>query len=131
MTQLYNLNGVVVTDTAFITPNGDQYPIRNITSVKVRHAEAEHINRITVAAFACWFVWFVSAGTVETSWIGLLVISIPVLLYWYFGQRYVLLIGSGGVDQTSLSFPKREEYLSTLSEIAAAINVSIANLQKT
>ena len=32
----YNDGAIVVTDTTFITPNGDQYPIRNITSVQVR-----------------------------------------------------------------------------------------------
>jgi hypothetical protein len=37
MTQIYYDNfGVKVTDTMFIAPTGDQYPIRNISSVQVR-----------------------------------------------------------------------------------------------
>jgi len=130
--QFYNSNGIIVTDTAFITPNGDQYPIRNISSVKVRRNDAPNGNKLALAAVALWVLWLLKASPPEgEAAICAFLAMVLVFTYLYFGRRYVLLIGSGGMDQTSLSFPLRQENYNTLLEIAAAINASIANLQKT
>jgi hypothetical protein len=141
--QFYNSAGVVVTDTSFITPNGDQYPIRNITSVKIRKQGGRWgwiFLQVTVT------VLFISLIPKETDMASevpqtlrlfnnlflLFLVNFICFLIWYFNRRCVLLIGSGGVDQTALSFKRwRKRDVDAIHEIAAAINASIANLQKT
>jgi hypothetical protein len=148
--QFYNSNGIVVTDTAFITPNGDQYPIRNISSVKVRKVG---MNGKLLGLFVavCLLILAFSVRAVSESApalpsasevpaalrffnnaLFLLCIVGVSLIIWYFLSGYTLLIGAGGMEQAALSFRRwRKHDLNTLRDIAAAINASIANLQKT
>ena len=126
----YNIGGIVVTDTAFIASNGDQYPIRNITSVQVR--EDNKMFWLYMSMF--WYFIGLVRLLIDLSLVNSLsffLMGTLLLIYWYFSREYILWLGSGGVKQKSISFKKRNKKdLATLNDIADAINKSIANLQK-
>jgi len=125
----YNDNSIVVTDTTFITPNGDQYPIRNITSVQVREKNYWILLVIASIFLIPSLLGLVNEGNLVNTLPGF-VMGIAFAIWWYFSQVYILWIGSGGIIQKALSFPKRKSSdLEKLIKISKAINLSIANLQ--
>ena len=122
-TIFYEDSGIVVSDTTFILPNGDQYPVRNISSVKVRDKDIVGL----LVAGILFASYAIMVGNPYT-----LVVSLIFFTLWWLTRANVLLIGSGGITQEALTFNKREqEKLQLLISIAAAINESISNLQKT
>jgi energy-coupling factor transporter transmembrane protein EcfT len=126
----YNAGGVVVTDTTFITPNGDQYPIRNITSVQVREKNFWVLLILGIFFLLIGLASLIVNGNFASAMPSIF-LSFILLIYWYFSREYILWIGSGGLKQKSITFPKRnKKHLRTLIDIADAINKSIANLQK-
>lgn len=125
----YNNQSIIVTDTTFVTPNGDQYPIRNITSVQVRE---KNYWIILMAAFVFLLpsLLGIANGANLTSTLPGIMMAGAFGIWWYFSRVYILWIGSGGIIQKALSFPKRKSgSLENLIEISKAINQSIANLQ--
>lgn len=131
MTKMYyQNNGCSISDTVFITPNGDQYPIRNITSVKVRQKDYWLVLLIGI------FFLFLAYSSGEKN--GLTAdetkikfgIGIILILIWWYIRKFILWIGSGGIDQEALIYRKvTTGGLKNIHEIYDAINASIANLQ--
>ena len=129
----YNDGSIEVTDTTFITPNGDQYPIRNITSVQVREKNYWILLILGLVFLMPGLIGltvnFYDGQQINGS-IPLILMGLVLIVWWYFSREYILWIGSGGVIQKSLSFSKRNlKDLERIINIAKAINLSIANLQ--
>ena len=131
----YNDGAIVVTDTTFITPNGDQYPIRNITSVQVREKNYWILLILGLFFFLPGVIGLIVnsiEGQKIDSSIQLILMGIIFIVWWYFSRVYILWIGSGGLIQKTLSFPKQNSSdLGRMMNISKAINSSIANLQST
>jgi hypothetical protein len=131
MTKIYyQNNGCSISDTVFITPNGDQYPIRNITSVKVRQKDYWLV--LLIGIFFLFLAY--SSGekngfTADETKIKFGIGIILILIWWYI-RKFILWIGSGGIDQEALIYRKvTTGGLKNIHEIYDAINASIANLQ--
>jgi hypothetical protein len=126
----YQNNGCSISDTVFITPSGDQYPIRNISSVKVRQKNYWWI--LLLGIFILYLAYsngekkgFDSGEVLVPFLIGLITIAI-----WWFKREFILWIGSGGIHQEALTFKKANSGgLKNIREIYEALNASIANLQ--
>ena len=124
--------GVKVTDAMFIDSKGDQIPIRNISSVRVRCKKPENIANI-----AKWLgiVLMVLGGLalITSGDAGALTIAVLGIIFfstWYFNKVY-LEIGAGGTIQESLSAPARiAENWEAARRTAEAINTSITDMQK-
>jgi len=87
----YNDNSIVVTDTTFITPNGDQYPIRNITSVQVREKNYWILLVIASIFLIPSLLGLVNEGNLVNTLPGF-VMGIAFAIWWYFSQVYILWI---------------------------------------
>lgn len=138
MTTYYESENIVVTDTVFMTAKGDQYPIRNISSVMVRQFTKKTALIIGTLFFLIGLFLFISSkfgngiGSDSDTFVFYIFIGAIALAWWYFGRKYVLFIGSGGKQQEALTFPMwRGNKVATLQKISNAINQSIAGLQKT
>jgi hypothetical protein len=120
----YNKNDILVSDTVFIATNGDQYPIRNISSVSVR--SIYYIKFLIVAIFfVCTPKIYYDSHFPETALLG----GIP-LIVWFSLLKYQLMIGSGGILQVCIELPMwKLGSLQLLRDIKSAINESINNLQ--
>jgi hypothetical protein len=117
----YQNNGCTISDTVFITPTGDQYPIRNISSVKVR--EKNYWKILLLGIFILFLAY--SNDAPFPFVIGLITIAI-----WWFKREFILWIGSGGVHQEALKFKKiTKGGITNIQEIYDALNLSIANMQ--
>ena len=129
-TTFYDNFGIQVTDTVFKTPKGDQYPIRNISSVKVRSLPVW----IALIFAALAFIQGVSqfSSQPEQTVKQLVLTVIILLLYWYVLPARTLLIGTGGSPQPAIRLTQRhaKKFL-VLEEVSDALNSAIANLQKT
>lgn len=130
----YEKNSVKVTDTVFVTPRGDQYPVRNISSVAIRRIDNKNL------FFACVVLVFLGilaspSNSYRGSWeptIFLTLAGFACLYLWHKSKRVSLKIGSGGIIQDAITFPDSDEFGNkVLIEIADAINDAISNLQKT
>lgn len=133
--EFYNDGSIVVTDTTFITPIGDQYPIRNITSVQVREKNywiLLILGLLFIIPGMIGLVVNLIEGQKIDGALPLILMGLFLIVWWYFSREYILWIGSGGVIQKTLSFPKRNSSdLGRMMNISKAINSSIANLQST
>lgn len=130
MTNYYDEKSVSVTDTVFITPSGDQYPIRNISSVMVRQFPERLALIIGVLCILAQIVLFIDSKSSPS--LVFLIVGLIALAWWYFKRKYVLFIGSGGTMQEALSFPMyKGNRVDDLQKISNAINRAIAGLQKT
>ena len=125
----YDNNGIKVTDTTFITPEGDQYPIRNITSVQVRQNQKIILLIIAALIFLNTITKGMSAKA-EDYVIGF-AISAALVAAWWFTRKYILFIGAGGTLQKAIVYKRHLANVKILSDVATALNASIANLQKT
>lgn len=136
-TVFYEKNGVLVSDSAFVNSNGNQYPIRNITSIEIK----EKINSpVGLYAFG-GLLFLIGLIIINFSGIGfvsgiLVILGVAII----FGAKKAalnsskieLLIGGGGTPQTGMSLPFKDPNSKLiLDEIAKAIGDSISNLQKT
>lgn len=145
-TVFYDKNHVKVTDSVFVTPTGDQYPIRNISSVSVREVENKPLLYggafltflglfilYSTSAFAQMAAPSYSSGSgFSLSGIGSLLLGAALLYLWHKSKKYALIIGTGGVLQQAMAFPKTEaDKFQILQEISLAINAAISNLQNT
>ena len=120
----YDQNNVKVTDAVFVTPIGDQYPIRNITSVSVRAIDNKLYLYLglffTALGFYLIFTSSVYAQTPPAgignssssfSIIGLIFFSLGmILLYlWKKSKEFALKIGTGGMIQNAITFPRKNQ----------------------
>lgn len=136
-TVFYEKNGVTVSDSAFINSAGNQYPIRNITSIEIKEKINSPIGIIILGGIllAIGIVIINSAGIGIISGI-LTALGIIFLLgaktAALNSSKIELLIGGGGTPQTGMSLPFKDPNSKLiLDEIAKAIGESISNLQKT
>jgi len=145
----YDQHGISVTDTVFITPVGDQYPIRNITSVAIRSIENKALLYIGIvlsllglyinyanSAFAqsppAAYYSTNSVSTFSMPGILILIAGLVCILIWHFTKKTALVLGAGGIIQTAISYPlNNTEGLLIMREVSSAINQSISNLQNT
>jgi len=133
MATYYDKNEITVTDAVFMTPKGDQYPIRNISGVMVRQFNERASLIIGILGFVIGvFYFFISMqGPINFLSIVGILIGIAGVGRWYLGRKYVLFISSGGIHQQAITFPIfKGNRVKDLQEISNAINSSISNLQK-
>lgn len=123
--------GVKVTDAMFVDATGDQVPIRNISSVRVRCKVP-----LKAAKFCKWLgIVLVILGVLplisgEAGALGISFLGVMLFLCWYLNKIY-LEIGAGGVIQESLQAPARiPENWEAVRKTAEAINTSITDMQK-
>jgi hypothetical protein len=140
----YDANGINVSDTVFVAPSGDQFPIRNITSVSVRESDNKMLLGIGGVLTAIGFFMsniqnaFAQMPTpsyqagVSMNGVVVLLTGIICLVAWHFTKQNTLYIGAGGTLQKAISYPKsQDEKLKILKDVSKAINESISNLQQT
>ena len=144
----YSQYGVSVTDTVFITPMGDQYPIRNITSVAIRAIENKVLLYIGITlSLLGLYINFAnsafaqmspstyvnhSASSFSLPGILILISGLFCILIWHLTKKTALVLGAGGILQTAISYPRNNaEGLIIMKEVSSAINLSISDLQKT
>jgi len=129
-TTFYDNFGIKITDAVFETPKGDQYPIRNISSVKIRKLPIWIIlipAAITLITATNKFM----NNHLEESSKDIFYTIILIALYWYLPSR-ALLICTGGKDQPAIRLSQRHaSKFHVLNEVSGALNASISNLQKT
>lgn len=124
--------GARVTSTMFVDPSGDQYPIRNITSVQVRF-KPMNIQQATIAK---WFgillavLGILMGATGEGDTGGALVVIGAVLVYLWWSNKILIHLGAGGVQQEAYSHPARKkENAERVQRLAKAINDAVAHIQ--
>jgi len=130
-TTFYDNFDVKVTDTVFVTPRGDQYPIRNISSVQVR-IKSNLILLIfgLVLIFSGWTEYYFEGK--DMSAIFWTCIGLLLLIGFKFFQLGTLYIGTGGRLQAAIVLNvKRPAKRTFLYDVSNAINAAISNLQKT
>ena len=129
----FDEGGAKVTTTMFIDPSGDQYPIRNITSVQVRFKPlsilkakiAKWLGIVLVALGLLMMVTGEPAGGVGFAAFGLL------FVYSWWSNKILIHIGAGGVQQDAYSHPARNaESAERVHRLATAINDALAHIQK-
>jgi len=127
----YDKNGCSISDTVFVTPIGDQYLIRNISSVKVRQNDYWWILALGII-FICLAIKGVAyMGIITDNVIGVFLLGIVTIIIWWFKRVFILWISSGGVYQEALTFQKAKSGgLQNIQQIYDALNLAIANLQK-
>ena len=132
----YEKDGITVTDTVFMNGKGNQYPIRNITSVEIKEKPTS-----SLLAFFGGFaivVGVISIFSTDSIVQSLVTIAVGAGMYVVGSKSgrnsstIELLIGGGGTAQTGMSLPLHDpSSKTTLDEISKAITESIAHLQKT
>ena len=128
----FSRDGMLVDDSKFMHANGDQYPIRNITSVKVREKDQKWklIIGLLLLGVALYYTANPVTGQLENN-ILLSTSGVIFLLWWWFSRKYIIWLGTGGMDRPGVVLRKTRENLDLIRDISAAINESISNLQKT
>ena len=146
----YSKDNVSVSDTVFTNREGDQFPIRNLSSVSIQ--SIVYFKTLLSSIFLL-FVGIVSIvfafndafneknasksrfqpSEIEYSIFNYLHIDNNLLLVsWFFVRKYRLFIGSAGTLQVGIDFPMwKSGSLQALEDIKSAINESINNLQST
>ena len=121
--------GLKITDTVLVTPSGDQYPIRNISSVKSQTVQKMWC---LVVGVLLVIVGVVSMFQADKGAAGAILIGPMFIAFWWFTKKVILEIGTGGLPQAVLTVqPASAKNLKFLNEAMSAINESISNLQKT
>ena len=125
---------------------GDQYPIRNVTSVAIRAIENKVLLYIGItlsllglyinfanSAFAQMSPsTYVNQSASSFSLPCILISGLFCILIWHLTKKTALVLGAGGILQTAISYPRNNaEGLITMKEVSSAINLSISDLQKT
>ena len=125
--------GAKVSSTMFVDPSGDQYPIRNITSVQVRYkplsVKGAKISKWVGIVVAAIGVIMAVTGEVEVGigWIGFGLLGV----YIWWANKILIHLGAGGVQQEAYSHPARDnENVERVQRLATAINDAIAHIQK-
>jgi hypothetical protein len=119
-----NESGTIAVSDTLLTFNGGHYPIRNISSVKLRVG-------IPIAWMPTMEKWgkrlSIAGVLVAIIFPPVLVVGIIMLLCWYFNPVWVE-ISSGGTKEFINRAYARTSYEGTL-EIFEAINISLRDIQ--
>ena len=133
----YEKNGVSVSDTVFNNGNGGQFPIRNITSVEIKYLQPSSFFGKFIGGFFLLVGAVITISSKDITF-GVVLIILGVVtagVAEYFAKQkstVLLFIGGGGTPQSAISLPLMDPNSKPeLDAIANAINISIANLQKT
>ena len=127
-----------VTTTMFVDYTGDQYPIRNITSVQIRYKPSKFATKLCkwlglfcliVGALVLFFTdTSADPDSVYVAW-GIVGFGVLLVMTW-LGARVYIVIGAGGTTQDTYQLPMwqkgAEEHVKRLS---TAINNAISGLQ--
>jgi hypothetical protein len=128
----FNRNGMLVDDSKFMHANGDQYPIRNITSVKVREKDEKWKLIIGLLLVGVSIYYATDPVSLDFQYNILAATSGAFfILWWWFSRKYIIWLGTGGMDRPGVVLRKTRENLDLIRDISTAINESISNLQKT
>ena len=106
--QNFNELGISITNTMFITPDGEQYPIRNISAVRFGTN-----NRTPFLIFSIIGLLF-SPFSILSGWVSMyaggiiFLISILALAAWYFGRTFNIYISTSGVEKSAISYNQLE-----------------------
>jgi hypothetical protein len=123
--ELLNANGVVVTNTRFVTPE-QTFSVRGITSVLASPAPPSRALGFTVIAFgAFFFLMSLSSPGLGTA-IGVVVLLGGLLLLGAAkGKGFVLILRSASGEVKALHSESRE----FVDQVAAAINRAIIQIR--
>ena len=128
----FNRNGMLVDDSKFMHANGDQYPIRNITSVKVREKDEKW--KLIIGLLLVGVSIYYAADPVSLEFQNNILSATSgalFILWWWFSRKYIIWLGTGGMDRPGVVLRKTRGNLDLIRDISTAINESISNLQKT
>lgn len=128
--KIYHQSDITITDSMFIDRTGDQYPLRNITSVKVRCKIPKQVaNVLKFVGFGLTALGIVMVVTIGTDGLSVVVIGLAALLAWFTNKVYIEL-GSGGIKQETYSAPARNpKNWEGAQQVAQAINEAISDMQ--
>lgn len=120
----FNDGGVTITNAMFITPDGSQYPVRNISAVRMK--SEDRLGWIIAAAIL--FVVGLINGFGEPP--VAILLSIICVFIWFFGRNFQLIISSGGSEVAALSYNQREKNKKEfLRSVLTALSLAISDLQ--
>ena len=91
--------GISVTDAMFISKEGEQYPIRNISSVRMGSTDRKGFlyAGVLIAIIGIWT--FVQNATPVSQLFTFLGIAIIPLIIWFFGRTFDIYISTSGVEK--------------------------------
>tara|TARA_B100001093_G_C26406015_1_gene833389 strand:- start:84 stop:488 length:405 start_codon:yes stop_codon:yes gene_type:complete len=107
----FNEFGITITSTMFITPDGEQYPIRNISAVRfgINNRTLFLLFSVIGLLFSSYLIYLSIGGYVNILTAGILfLISILTLAIWYFGRTFNIYISTAGVEKSAISFNQLE-----------------------
>ena len=123
---VYFDNGYIrVTDAVFVAPNGDKYPIRNISAVAVRLS-----NPLWKLILGIILTLLALDNGIHGNSIRSWIYGIPgiiLLIIWWNNYYYALFIGAGGAQQPTIKLKKNDPLL---REVEEAINKAILSIQR-
>ncbi|QWD45794.1 hypothetical protein G6661_09010 [Polynucleobacter paneuropaeus] len=120
----FNQGGVKITDAVFTTPNGDNFPIRNISSVAVR--QSNPWVKLLIGGFLT-LAGLSSAAKGDTVYpFVFLVPGIILLAIWWQNYYWALFVGTAGGQQPAIKFKAKDPIL---REVEQAINAAILKVQ--
>jgi hypothetical protein len=120
----FNDGGVIINSAMFITPDGSQYPVRNISAVRMKSED-----RLGwIIASVVFLIIGVSGGP---SFLPLMLLLVTLCLgVWFFGRNFQLIISSGGVEVAALSYNQREKNKKEfLTRALSSLSLAITDLQ--
>jgi hypothetical protein len=120
----FNQAGIKITDAVFTTPNGDNFPIRNISSVAVR--QSNPWVKLLIGGFLTFF-GLVTVTEGRTVWpFVFFVPGILLLVIWWQNYYWALFVGTAGGQQPAIKFKAKDPIL---KEVEQAINAAILKVQ--
>lgn len=121
----FDQQGVKITDAVLTCPNGDSFPIRNISSVAVRESNHKGKLLIGIVLTLMALISLANGGSVYPYLFG--IPGIILLVNWWQNYYWALFVGTSGGQQPAIKF-KVEDPL--LREIEKAINLALLQVQK-
>lgn len=123
--EYFNEGGVVVNSAMLITADGAQYPIRNISSVKIGGNKRTWWRNIGFAGMLFAAANLVGGETDVAVYAG--GISACLLVIWFLLREIALVVSTAGVDRAAIRFnylqnDKHDFVRRVLVAVAEAIN---------
>ena len=128
-----------VSENLFVTPTGDIFLIRNISSVKIR--ESDGLWLLAIGGLLLAFAFDVPYGYMQgierldtetvLRFLGCLFLGMLLCAAWWFsGRKFVLYVVLDGKRQEALSVPRaNKDGEKIIKKIQHALGLSMANLQ--
>lgn len=117
----FNDGGITITGTMFVTPRGEQYPIRNISALRVGVNNRWKIFAIILVVF-CLGVAFENMQLIGLSGVA--------AILWFFSRTFSLFISTAGVEKPAISYSIfQREKKSFLTRVLASVSDAINAIQ--